>query len=581
MANSTASTLACYSMQSAKIPKTICDDLDKKVRRFIWGGNEDKRAIHLISWDKLQQPKQQGGIGVRFARQSNAAFLTKLGWRVLTEPDALWSRVLRYKYCKGRCDVDMFEPKTGMSNVWNGITKNARFLCEGMRVAVGNGAKTLFWDHKWVSHVPLRDLITDPIPMELTGATVEEMWEVGHGWKWDILSPYLQQDTLKLIQAHELTCDPELGDLLYWNDSPKGKFTIKSVMRIIRNESNELNDHIWDLIWKAPVQHRTRAFMWLACHDRLMSNDNRHKRHLTDSPQCYICGEEIENTLHILRDCAAARRIWRKIEGPAATPSFFQGDIRHWFISNLEYIDQSGNNIWNTYFCVTIWWIWRWRNCYMFGRHDDIPLDIGAYLQVRFDETRRSIYEDHEVDSNSNGRKREVFVTWKAPPNGWYALNSDGAAKGSPGLAGGGAIIRDHRGLLVSAVLANFGSCNSFRAEVMALTAGLELARDLEIRKILIQLDNLACVQSIKSVEAGSGECAHLINFCRSMINLEDWEVSVIHVFREGNRAADWLANQGVTQPRRTVILEEIPIALSRILEEDIRGVAMPRLIPP
>lgn len=58
---------------------------------------------------------------MRSARQANSAFLTKLGWRILTEPNALWARVLRAKYCKGRCDVDMFEPKIGMSNVWNGI----------------------------------------------------------------------------------------------------------------------------------------------------------------------------------------------------------------------------------------------------------------------------------------------------------------------------------------------------------------------------------------------------------------------------------------------------------------------------
>lgn len=59
---------------------------------------------------------------------------------MLTDPNALWSRVLRAKYCKGRCDIDMFEPKMGMSNTWRGVTDNARILCEGMRVAVGNGA---------------------------------------------------------------------------------------------------------------------------------------------------------------------------------------------------------------------------------------------------------------------------------------------------------------------------------------------------------------------------------------------------------------------------------------------------------
>lgn len=74
----------------------------------------------------------------RSAGQSNTAFLTKLGWRVLTEPNKLWSRVLRAKYCKGRCDIDMFEPKQNMSNVWQGITESAKLVCEGSRTAVGS-----------------------------------------------------------------------------------------------------------------------------------------------------------------------------------------------------------------------------------------------------------------------------------------------------------------------------------------------------------------------------------------------------------------------------------------------------------
>lgn len=87
------------------------------------GGCEEKRTTHLLAWETLQKPKEQGGLDIHSARQANAAFLTKLRWRVITEPNALWSRVLRSKYCKGRCDVDMFNPKPGSSNVWGGITE--------------------------------------------------------------------------------------------------------------------------------------------------------------------------------------------------------------------------------------------------------------------------------------------------------------------------------------------------------------------------------------------------------------------------------------------------------------------------
>lgn len=183
LAKSTLNSIASYAMQTAKIPRTICDNLDRKSRRFIWGGDEDHKRIHLLAWECLQKPTDQGGLGIRPSRQANSTFLTKLGWRVLTEPNALWSRVLGSKYCKGRCDLEMFEPKANMSNVWRWITDNVNTLWNGARVAVNNGRNTLFWDHKWATNQPLCDLATQEIPENLSGATVAEMWDINTGWK--------------------------------------------------------------------------------------------------------------------------------------------------------------------------------------------------------------------------------------------------------------------------------------------------------------------------------------------------------------------------------------------------------------
>lgn len=196
LAKSTVSTMTTYAMQTAKIPKTICDSLSKQTRNFIWGSTDEQRKVHLLSREKLQRPRDQGGLGIRSARQSNSAFLTKLGWRVLTEPNALWSRVLRAKYC----DIDMFEPKQNMSNVWRGITENANIICSGSRMAVGNGTKTLFWDHRWASEKPLREYATCVIPSDIDGATVEEMWtKESCSWKWTRIAEILPPVVLKEI----------------------------------------------------------------------------------------------------------------------------------------------------------------------------------------------------------------------------------------------------------------------------------------------------------------------------------------------------------------------------------------------
>lgn len=117
----------------------------------------------------------------------------------------------------------------------------------------------------------------------------------------------------------------------------------------------------------------------------------------------------------------------------------------------------------------------------------------------------------------------------------------------------------------------------------MALTKGLELARELQIKKLEVQLNSLTCVQVLNNNNATiDGDYYHDIIQCRAMLQNEDWEVKVIiHVYREGNRAADWLVNEGVAQLSRVSFIDVIPTALARILMEDVQGVALPRQVPP
>lgn len=216
----------------------------------------------------------------------------------------------------------------------------------------------------------------------------------------------------------------------------------------------------------------------------------------------------------------------------------------------------------------------------VFSRQQELPVDIGAFLKIRYEENRRVIEGVNELLHPSIGQKEEVFVRWSHPPQDWYVLNVDGAAKGALGATGGGAIIRNHNGQFISALSANFGHCTSFKAEAAALVCGLELAKNMQIEKLVVQMDNLACVQVLRSKKWGSLECTHLFEHSMKLIECPSWMVKIVHGYREGNRAADWLANQGVTQHIRLQILSSAPVELSRIIREDAMGVTTPRLVP-
>lgn len=51
-----------YTMQTFRLLHIICDHLDRLIKRFIWQESNDKRKIHLSSWETLCQPKRIEGL---------------------------------------------------------------------------------------------------------------------------------------------------------------------------------------------------------------------------------------------------------------------------------------------------------------------------------------------------------------------------------------------------------------------------------------------------------------------------------------------------------------------------------------
>lgn len=75
----------------------IFESIQKKI---LWFGIEERKRLHLISWEEVCRPKRMGGLGIRKIRKFNQALLSKHLWNLLLKRIG-WSRIYFSKYIYG------------------------------------------------------------------------------------------------------------------------------------------------------------------------------------------------------------------------------------------------------------------------------------------------------------------------------------------------------------------------------------------------------------------------------------------------------------------------------------------------
>jgi ribonuclease HI len=125
-------------------------------------------------------------------------------------------------------------------------------------------------------------------------------------------------------------------------------------------------------------------------------------------------------------------------------------------------------------------------------------------------------------------------------------LFTDAGARGNPGPAGIGVVLKDETGTVIGEIAEAVGVTTNNVAEYKALVAGLELAHENGVTDIEVYMDSKLVVFQVKgewkiknnSLRPLAVRARHLLD------RFENWTLS--HVGREENADADKLANQGM-----------------------------------
>lgn len=84
-------------MQTTNLPLSICDEIDKRIRGFLWGAStQEHRHLHLVNWQEVSQQIYAGGLGFKTMRHMNhVSGSTSIDLKF--DLEALWFRLPKGK----------------------------------------------------------------------------------------------------------------------------------------------------------------------------------------------------------------------------------------------------------------------------------------------------------------------------------------------------------------------------------------------------------------------------------------------------------------------------------------------------
>ncbi|CAA0841399.1 Polynucleotidyl transferase- ribonuclease H-like superfamily protein [Striga hermonthica] len=110
--------------------------------------------------------------------------------------------------------------------------------------------------------------------------------------------------------------------------------------------------------------------------ERLLTNDERHRRHLVDSPLCELGRSHPESILNVLRDSDVLCQFWKKLVPRSSWGVFFGMELDKWLETNLSNQLNILDESWDFTFGVNLWRLWHRRNNFIFN--GTAPLVDGA-----------------------------------------------------------------------------------------------------------------------------------------------------------------------------------------------------------
>jgi len=547
LVKSVLEAIPVYWMSLSWIPKGILESYRKVCFRFLWSGKKESQVTPWVRWEKIAQPKEKGGWGLKNIFLFSKALAAKAGWRLLATP-SLWQKVMIQKYIAPESVESWIrnpiKNKRGISVIWKAILNSFPIISNKLAWKIGSGEKVRIGVDPWQGGaqryiLPLRivealkergiETLRQLADEQSTSFWMQEWRSARALGLNDDISPAFDHYISGLKSCHIRLRDRV--DELIWDEDPRGFYTPKVGYRALSNDLNQRDPKWWwKKLWKINCPPKSKLFMWSVLENKAPTWDNLQKKQMVGPGWCCLCKNAEESVSHIFLFCNYSAAVWEECAKLVGVNLKWEGTSleqvwSNWVI-NPSFQDSKSLPL------IVIWGIWLARNESIFS-DKAIPSELTAAKSI-------SILAAYPQKVKKVKEKNlSVIEIDKSKPWGFF----DGASQNN--LCGGGALLYLNDGHYFRIAI-GLGEGTNNLAEILSLKMLLVFAIDHNIKNITIYGDSMNVINWIN----GTQRCLHLKleNLLEEImaLKLTFEEINCHHIYRIQNEEADKESKKGL-----------------------------------
>ncbi|GJY09056.1 RNA-directed DNA polymerase, eukaryota, partial [Tanacetum coccineum] len=364
-------SMPIFHMSIFKVPSGVLRTLESIRSHFFNGHDSNSKKASWVNWKKVLAPKERGGLGVSSLYALNRGLMFKWVWRFYTQDSSLWARVIKAIHGDdGKMGVIT---RAGSKSCWmnivhetNALLNKGIDLIKFMRIKLGNGQITSFWEDMWSEGGTLKNRYPRIYALESSKSITVGMKVAQPSLAFSFRrAPRggVEQEQFDEIVAlvNDVILAP-ISDRWTWTLESSGDFSVASVRKLIDDKSIPVVDYKTRWIKYVPIKVNVHA--WKVKSDSLPTRFNISRRGIyIDSIMCAICDKGAETSSHLFFSCCMVRQVVRLITCWWDVPYMEFESYDGWlaWLVNLR-LPYKNKMMLEGVFYVMWWHLWTFRN---------------------------------------------------------------------------------------------------------------------------------------------------------------------------------------------------------------------------